>query len=206
MQSTDVQVVCMHAWGRAQAEGAQARTQDEADVRSGVPFRLELEAHDAFGNRRACSSSCSPPPTPAITGQKPTCLAVPQRIKCCKWSCWHADAARELHVVCLIRCPGGASGSLPVPILAVDGEQELECDPALWERAWSPQVCSSIPFIRTLTIYDSCSFISIHQAGWCMLQLYRKYKQQYGCISKAPPGCMELHAVLRRCLEPGLCR
>jgi hypothetical protein len=41
---------------------------------------------------------------------------------------------------CLIRCPGGAAGLLPAPLLAADGEQELQCDPASWERNWSAQV------------------------------------------------------------------
>jgi len=42
-----------HVWQLRLDEAAstQARTQDDDDIRSGCPFRLEVEALDRFGNR-----------------------------------------------------------------------------------------------------------------------------------------------------------
>ncbi len=38
------------------------------------------------------------------------------------------------------RCPGGAAGALPAPLLSADSERKLEYDADAWDRSWSPQV------------------------------------------------------------------
>ena len=38
------------------------------------------------------------------------------------------------------RCPGGAAGALPEPLITVQADQQAECDPADWQRSWRATV------------------------------------------------------------------
>ena len=76
------------------------------------------------------------------------------------------ECHRELVIACLRvhalgRCPGAKTKAFPVPMLSVEAEQELQCNPESWGMSWTDQVRLSSKYRSCILFCDPVYFVAI---------------------------------------------
>jgi hypothetical protein len=87
------------------------------------------------------------------------------------------ECHRELVIACLRvhalgRCPGAKTKAFPVPMLSVEAEQELQCNPESWGMSWTDQV-------RLSSKHRSCMLL--RDPVYCVA-IYSEVQQRHNCL------------------------